>query len=425
MSLEMMRDYITPKINSIKEFLLGVGIAFSVATTLRLEGLPVGVGEVLLLLWLVMAWSTRYKPQADNDIYLITVGIIGISILLMLLGATYNYLIEYSELSVRTALAHFFSWGLLLALVQQRELDVRKIFGWVISGFFLSVLIAMYIGPLHGGNYINLLWTDEPVTRYWANLSENRNQFALLVLVIPFIALVFSVGNRLQLLILIPTVLVAVVLAVLVRSDALWLGWLFGGCVTFYISLKRTRVSGGNGRDSLFVGGVLLLSAACIIGYKFWFISVISEFQDAKSLVPRTGVVVTDTADVTQAKARVELLKNGLQAVKLSPLVGFGPGFHSGDNGPFDGREAHNTLIDWATQAGIVGGLILLAYWLWVLRYVVKCGDTILIGLIVALGVFACFHYTLRQPLFWLIPGLVLLYSSSKEGQAAVRLAAN
>jgi hypothetical protein len=425
MSLEMMRDYLTLELCSIKEFLLGVGIAFSIATTLRLDGLPVGVGEILLLLWSVIAWSTGKRPQPGNRIYLITVLVVGISLLLLLLGAIYNHVYEVSELSVRTALAHLFSWGLLWVLVQQRELDVRNIFGWVIGGFILSVIIAMYLGPLHGGYHIDILWSDKIPARYWENLSENRNQFALLVLIIPYIVMVFSDNKEALLSKLVPIVIVALVLAVLVRSDALWLGWLVGGGATFFFSLKRARYAGSRERNSLLLGSVLLLSAVCVVGYKFWFVSVISDFQDAKTKTPKTGVVITDRADVTQAKARVELLKNGLQAIKLSPLVGFGPGFHSGDNGPFDGREAHNTLIDWATQAGLLGGLVLLAYWLWVLRYVFKYGDTILIGLIVALGVFSCFHYTLRQPLFWLIPGLVLLYCSRNEERDGGKFAEN
>lgn len=412
----MMKDYLTQELSSIREFLLGVGIAFSIATTLRPDGLPVGVGEVLLLLWLVMAWSARNKSQTANRIYLITVWFIVASILLLLLGAAYNYLYEVSVVSVRTALAYLFSWGLLLVLVQQRELDVRKVFGWVIGGFILSVIIAMFVGPLHGGNHIDILWSDKSVARYWENLSENRNQFALLVLIIPFIALIFSGGKGALLSKLVPIVLVALMLAVLVRSDALWLGWFGGGGATVLFASMRARTTGSRERSSLLLGGVLLLSALCFVAYKLWFVSVASGFQE-------TGVVMKETNDVTQAKGRVALLKNGLNAIAISPLVGFGPGSFSGDHAPFEDREIHNTLLDWATQAGVVGGLMLLAYWLWVLRYVVKYGDTILVGLIVALGVFACFHFTLRHPLFWLMPGLVLLYCSHKEGQAGGRFA--
>ncbi len=410
-----MKDYLVKEIGSIKEIVLGVGLAFSVATSLRLEVLPIGVGEILLVLWFILTISEHKKTYTINNIYLITVGIIVTSSILLFLGAINGHMNDIHGLSVRTALAYVFSWGLLWLLVRQNDLDIRKVFGWLIVGFMLSVLIAMYVGLLYGNNHIDMLFAGERVAGYWKNLSENRNQFALLVLNMPFIASVFLKKKASSYWRLVTVVMIVLTLAVIVRSDALWLGWFVGGIVTVIFVSMRGKSTGIYEYKDLWIGGSLILCAVLIIGYKLWLINVMLESQDTEELAPKTGVVIVAASEVAQVRSRFELLKNGLDAVALSPLVGFGPGSYSGDKGPFEGREAHNTLIDWATQAGIVGGLLLLSFWFWVLRYVVKYGEAIFIGLIVALGVFACFHYTLRQPLFWLMPALVLLHSARAE----------
>jgi O-antigen ligase len=81
-----------------------------------------------------------------------------------------------------------------------------------------------------------------------------------------------------------------------------------------------------------------------------------------------------------------------------------GPGAHSGLKDPFEGVEAHNTLLDWGTQTGLPGMAALAAYFIWVFWRVARRRQYELTAMLIALYCFAMFLDVLRQPLFWIIP---------------------
>ena len=129
-------------------------------------------------------------------------------------------------------------------------------------------------------------------------------------------------------------------------------------------------------------------------------------------------------ADRSQVNIRLCLWRNALAAIQYAPLTGMGPGPHAGFIKPFDGEEAHNTLLDWGTQVGLVGAAALVGYLAWLLWQVMRRRYYELGAMLLALYCFAMFHLVLRQPLFWFVPLLALqlaLRSGTSDSNAKLK----
>lgn len=101
------------------------------------------------------------------------------------------------------------------------------------------------------------------------------------------------------------------------------------------------------------------------------------------------------------------LWRNGLAAWRASPWFGNGPGAWSGIGGPYQGIEAHNSIIDWMSIAGIFGLLPIFV----IARSLMKTRKRFklfrLVGIITLL-VFTLFHFTFRIPVFWLAVAMLV-----------------
>jgi O-antigen ligase len=106
-------------------------------------------------------------------------------------------------------------------------------------------------------------------------------------------------------------------------------------------------------------------------------------------------------AEGGQGQVRVLLWENGVEALLSAPLLGLGPGGHSGIAAPFSGAEAHNTFVDWGTNTGLVGLLAYVALLTWIAIDVWRSRHPTLIAALVATQVLSMFHFTLRHPVYW------------------------
>jgi O-antigen ligase len=104
-----------------------------------------------------------------------------------------------------------------------------------------------------------------------------------------------------------------------------------------------------------------------------------------------------------QAGVRGTLWANGLVAISESPFVGWGPGPHSGLFEPFSHDEAHNSFIDLGMSGGLVAVCALVGYLLWLAYGMARRRDVTALCGLVAIVIFSCFHYVLRQPAFWFL----------------------
>jgi O-antigen ligase len=266
---------------------------------------------------------------------------------------------------------------------------------------------------------VDAIWRDPPYR--WKHLSNNPNQFALLALPLPFLALQLVLQQHKKPKLLLPIIagLLALTLGWYGQSDALTLSWVGGGLVMMLVLLtdcpKKTFLSTLGVHPSPYTRRIAALLIILMVAVSAW------QWRDkvAGVVVGASTMRASASADAglpqcpsggvyNQASVRFCLWRNGLAAIQYAPLTGLGPGPHSGLVKPFEGVEAHNTLLDWGSQTGLVGMVALVAYWVWLLWRVARQRRYELVAMLLALYCFSMFHLVLRQPLFWIIPLLAL-----------------
>lgn len=371
-----------------------LGVALTSATQLRPGGLPVGMGELLLLSWsaVVLAlvlWNGRVhlaeplRPFASFWF---------LAYLFLFLGWTQSTFRGLaSKHGPYDALAFTFV-GIIMAAVilwPRASEGVSAAGGIVLASvvlpFFLLLLVVLagtfQVGPV-------VLWKGR-----FMGWAVNPNQVSLAVAPVPFL-LMYKMGRA-------PThgrrlvygglLVCAFLVGVASLSDALNLAWVGSlGVIAVLLWLRAVaRPSLGYWTGVLVYALVPLamILAALAIGYP-----MLMAAMDAAESVYGAG---------DQGSVRVTLWKNGLRALAASPLVGNGPGAFAGLFAPFTNGEAHNTFIDWAASTGILGVVLLLVLLGGVLRRAWRSGHTTLVAAVVSLAFFSIFHYVLRQPLFW------------------------
>jgi len=169
------------------------------------------------------------------------------------------------------------------------------------------------------------------------------------------------------------------------QSDAVILAWLSGGLVlASAMFLDRPKWV----LFPLDAAPHTRLAAACLV-----FLMVVGsawQFRDVAMQIIHATETATETATAPisanqdQIGTRLDLWRNAIAAIQYAPLTGMGPGIHSGFTQPFGGQEAHNTLLDWGTQAGLIGVLTLVGYLTWILIQVTRRRHYELVALLLA-----------------------------------------
>jgi O-antigen ligase len=399
------------KMQSVSPWVLSFGLVFSVATQLRLPGLSLGLGEALLLLWMLItlpaAWNWR-NPALTGVLALTIVGA-------LLLSAGY-FVINYPEGHIRPSAAHdtlAYMFCAALAINYVRLIDKCENLqpAMLLWAFSLSVLLALVLG------FVAREWSGIDVMYYgirWQHLSSNPNQFALLALPLPFLALHLLLRQPEKKKWLMPTLLglLALFLGWYCKSDALSLAWVGGGVVAALALSKRPERIRPTASYSRFIAAMFVLLMVAGSSWQWRDVAgqvMIGTGTGTKATSASMGVSSNPIiADQNQVATRLHLWRNALAAIQYAPLTGMGPGSHSGFLNPFDGVEAHNTLLDWGTQAGVFGAVALLGYSTWMLWQVIRSRKFELVAMLLALYGFAMFHMMLRHPLFWILPLLAL-----------------
>lgn len=120
----------------------------------------------------------------------------------------------------------------------------------------------------------------------------------------------------------------------------------------------------------------------------------------------------------SQDTDRQLLWSHGIIAWSYSPWFGNGAGGWSGYGGPFQGQEAHNSIIDWLSIAGAVGLLPLAVLLIGLFRIKKEFRLFCLFGFF-ALVIFIQFHFTFRLPIFWFTMAMLMIPFDRKNSGAA------
>ena len=98
--------------------------------------------------------------------------------------------------------------------------------------------------------------------------------------------------------------------------------------------------------------------------------------------------------------SRIPLMLNGIEVVKLSPIVGWGAGSFSGLV-PFASGEAHSTPIDLGMQLGIIFPIILYVIMFSAMFKKLKDKEYLVAAFILGFIFSGFFHFTARHFTFW------------------------
>jgi hypothetical protein len=112
---------------------------------------------------------------------------------------------------------------------------------------------------------------------------------------------------------------------------------------------------------------------------------------------------------------RFILYRNGFLALSHSPIVGLGPGPYSGDDGPFERREVHNSFVDWLVGTGLLGGIAIIVLFFWSAYRLLSARCYSLFGGFIAVCLFAQFHHVIRHPIVWIFLILALKIADLKS----------
>lgn len=280
-------------------------------------------------------------------------------------------------------------WALYLQVLQGKLLDFLRWFHIISFGIVVAYLSGIAIG-------FQAFYSEYR----FVGLSENPNQAALQMLAVMVMSLmsmakVNKFGPKLSRLVGLNFV-GATVVGTLTASDSFFVGAaiLYAGLIA-YFALLALRSSPMIAGAAIFFG----LPAVAII-----FVLVAQQFEVLYTIVAERGAYRDQDLD------RYYLWLHGIQAWTESPIIGNGIGGWSGLTQPFQGREAHNSIIDWATLTGSLG---LMAYFALNLAFWPRSFPrySLSYSCLLAVFLFASFHFTFRQPVFWLCMALIFMRS--------------
>ena len=380
------------------------GVTLSGATQLRPQGLPVGPSELILAAWLafvvfLLLRGARFRTGRVflliGSYWLAQLGILMLGAAVAVHARRFN-----AEDATHDALA-FVYVGTLSSFLCLRLSDTHDyeyhwrvarlifVFHALAGGLLLAVaLVTAHLGPIE-------FWYG-PRFRGW---SENPNQMALTMVAMPFLGwwLMRRSSSRFGKAAYLVGIVPCVAAGLASGSDGMRVAWYASLGAICTLLLYRVAVRGRS--RWLYVSHVILPALVVVVGVSFGEDIVAHLIGSAEDLY----------AEGDQGEKRFTRWFYGLQVMSESPLVGFGPGPFSGDGGPFEGREAHNSFIDWGMSTGGIGVTIYLGLLAWSLWCALRSRETMPVAMLISVVSCSVFGYMLRQPDFWMVVVLVLM----------------
>jgi O-antigen ligase len=380
-----------------------LAVVLTSATQLRPAAAPIGPGEFLIAGWLLFVGILLLGGQrvVRGSVFRVLLLYWLMSALLLALGSLVVVSLHKLDWSgwmhdtIALTLQASFTCMLALKLPDRGEngyyltLARTAFFTCAVSMTLLLVLaqLAESIGPIDPWYVYRF--------RGWA---ENPNQIALMVLGMPFLGwyLLRRARGRTPKVFYGLAILGCIWVGLATWSDGLRVAWLGAlAVVGFLLWCRALRRSSG---PLMYFTHVLVPALALVLA--------LGLGQQLATRLQSIGQEMYEEQE--QGETRFINWMNGLRAIGYSPLVGLGPGAHSGFEGPFEGFEAHNTYIDWGTNTGMLGVALQLALLTWAAWRVWRAKAFALLAGFGALLIFSVFAYTLRQPIYWLLLVLTL-----------------
>lgn len=395
----------------------------SVATALRFGKLPLGIGELAVML--LFLWSLRYKQALrylTHPIMLFWVGFMVIAAVAALLSPVKG------ASSVHTAVAYVYAACFSLMALACIEQASQREFNNFLRALAITPIVLLAIPFLcfltnsYGLAEMIGINTDYP-SRLSA-WSTNPNQLAMFLLPIPIWLMAVNRDADWQGARLFRNFLLLWVFfffGISVRSDALLLAWCVGLPVLTFAASRWIKPINWKMFSILIVAFLLAFGS-----FKFMIDGPGRELffgpgkSDSLFGPGHSDSLLGIGFDENKGGVRKTLWIHAVDAWLQSPLIGHGPGAFSYLANPEDKQEAHNLAFDMLTQVGIAGVLLFGALYLWLLVKAYQARDPYTLAVLIVIMVFSGAHFMLRQPVFSLY--LIICALAVKNGSfTAVR----
>lgn len=391
----------------LRVLVLSLALVLTSATQLRFGTLAFGLGELLLVVWIVLTLLgiSSYSRIALGRLERMWILFWSITFLLLLAGWLVTAMAgRWENEQVRDLMAFMLSAGFVVVFVthpkrsQHSNICIKAVVA--LSAVAAGVLLVVAFADLSIG-FLDP-WYGPSRLRGW---SVNPNQMALLLVVLPPFLLQWMANIRpfvakLGLSILL---IASVVAGIATGSDALVVAWI-GSALILVVSYWYRYLARGRRTSSIWQ--ILILAFVVLL--------LVVVGDDVYRGVQRVVKEIYEKNG--QGETRLMLWRHGVLAIMYSPIFGHGPGSQSGLSGPFGGAEAHNTLIDWGGSTGLVGVLMLLGLLVSIGWRLWRNGDLYGLSALAALVVFSQFHYVMRHPLVWFYLSVLSLRPWSVKG---------
>lgn len=394
-----------------RDMLLAFGLAMSSATQWRFPGLPLGLGDLCIVLWIGVSFfgllAGRITPQVEALFRLATFW--GFFAFALSIGAVVGFTIEY-QVAVEPSLHDTFAYLLMATMtcltVATADAPARfRRMAWLLI-LFSSIGLTVQIAA--GWDIIHLPSVNPWYWDRFRGWSENPNQMAIICCVLSLLALHLAItssttsGRLLGLL----GAVAPLVAGRLSKSDTFISVMIFSSVLMFLLQLRRWVAASKYSSD---------------LRYSFVLLAVILAVPMAISLLPFAKAGASDAESFALGLAkdkggaasertldlRLSLWNQALTLGIHSGSLGLGPGPHlnppenSAAHMLDDPFEAHNTALDVFLQGGIIALAALAGFFAStaVLLYRAKL-DTLVV-MIVALAIFSTAHFLIRHPVVW------------------------
>jgi hypothetical protein len=423
------------------DWLFALGVLLALETQLRSETSIAGPGEILLAAWIgLLLLHEQFQPSMCVSRVTLEISAFWSIFAFALCVGAIQSIVSATPVDIPLGLHDVIADSLVaaicvvLTLGPDAALRVRRTL-WnitVLGGVLLALQLA---------NASFLFRFSDIDPWYWDRMrgwTNNPNQFALLCLLIAFVALhVAETETGLRRAVGVFCCALAIIGGLFAKSNA-YLIFVVGGLVFFLaakalrwvLRLERRRIPALSfcAAAAALVAGLVLLSTPLI---------------EKGDLMRSAGGVARDNrTELEDSSTRTELWLQALQRGADSWLAGLGPGPHldipsvvlAGRRGgkepanmqhPFLGLapnfEAHNTVLEVFLQ----GGLIAVCAFLWIVGLALyrswRAGMDGMVAALLAVNTFGSFHVVFRHPFFWFVICGALIVTGSPAPRIARR----
>jgi O-antigen ligase len=358
-------------------FFLALSLFLTSGTAVELLGLRLSdLAAIAVVLFLILTGSVSLRDRFGL-----------MAILILLVVSVYissaiqlNVNPENFESGLRNTVA--ISLGLFIAFLLQRHSSMYAIllvkhYSRICLGVCLGLYVFQYL-------FYTPSWIGEvEVAERFSAISVNPNQLALFLLPLPFFAILCYVAGVISRREMVGVMLLAIVINLVVIGKALFVAWFFSFGFLYLVGWNLP------GKSVSRRGSVLTRVMFCLI------IAIVTSPVFFKLY---SGDIAGGQDE--QGETRVALWYHGLQAWGDAMLWGHGSGHYSGLDSPYEGMEAHNFFIDWLGAYGVVGAVLLMAFFIIIFILTWK-SSKLLFAFMLAISIQMMFHFYARQPIFW------------------------